>query len=67
MKEWLEKYKTSVLVKKALESDKPGGEAPDFNAAATLDQEIKKLTAANEELKKKCDKLESQMAEMRDA
>ncbi len=66
MKEWLEKYKTSVLVKKALESDKPGGEAPDFNAAATLDQEIKKLTAANEELKKKCDKLESQMAEMRE-
>jgi RNA polymerase sigma factor (sigma-70 family) len=67
MEKWLEKYKACSRVKKALEEDKPDGEALDSHApAAALDQEIKKLTATNDELKKKVEKLETQLSEIRD-
>jgi len=67
MKEWLQKYKTSLVVKSALESECRTDEVSESGAStAALDQEIKKLAVANEELKKKCDKLESRLAEMRE-
>jgi RNA polymerase sigma factor (sigma-70 family) len=67
MEKWLEKYKAWSRVKSALEEDKAESEALNSNApTAALDQEIKKLTATNDELKKKVDKLESQLSEIRD-
>jgi RNA polymerase sigma factor (sigma-70 family) len=75
MKQWLEKHKVCAAVRAALETDTSGGPGLDESAAGAvagrggaapgLDQEIKKLTATNDELKKKLDIVESQLAEIR--
>jgi RNA polymerase sigma factor (sigma-70 family) len=68
MKTWLEKHKLCSAVKRALEADKNGGDDPvseSRGAAPAVDQEFKKLTATNDELKKKLDIVESQLAEIR--
>ncbi len=63
MQDWLAKYKAYCRVKKALEEEKVG-ELSEFNAPA-LDAEVTKLTSINEELRKKLDKVEAQMTEIR--
>jgi RNA polymerase sigma factor (sigma-70 family) len=67
MKQWLEAYKTRLQVRNAMEAE-GGGPIPDDSKAPllTLDEEIKKLTALNNELKKRSEKLDAQMAEMRE-
>jgi len=65
MKQWLEKYKMRTQVLKALDAE--NGNADDSNAPSlTVNEEIKKLIALNNELKQKSEKLEAQMAEMRE-
>ncbi len=67
MKEWLEKYMTRLQVKRALEAENGAEDLHDPSAPMlTLDEEIKKLTALNNELKQKSEKLDAQMAEMRE-
>jgi len=67
MKQWLETFKTRLQVVKALEAEYEGHPADDSNAPlATLDEEIKKLIALNNELKQKSEKLDARMAEVRE-
>lgn len=66
MKEWIEKYKTCIKVKSALEPDGAGGEDPEPRGTAMpMTLEIQKLTAVNEELRQKVGKLEGQLIEIR--
>ena len=68
MKQWLETYKLRLQVKRALEAEYNDGVSDDVNApVATLSQETTKLTAVNDELKKRCEKMDAQMAELRRA
>jgi RNA polymerase sigma factor (sigma-70 family) len=65
MKQWLEKAKMRLQVEKALHGE--NGPSDDSNAPLlTLNEEIKKLIALNNELKQKSEKLEAQMTEMRE-
>jgi RNA polymerase sigma factor (sigma-70 family) len=64
MKEWLEKYKLCLKIKGAFEPGDHDGDPSEINPPA-INEEVKKLTATNDEIKKKLEKLESQMSELR--
>jgi RNA polymerase sigma factor (sigma-70 family) len=68
MKEWIEKYKTSLVVRRALESERSNGDVSEDSAASTpaLEREIKKLTLLNDELRTRCEKLESELTKIRE-
>jgi len=65
MKQWLEKSKMRSEVERALRGENETSD--DSKApAATLNEEIKKLIALNNELKQKSDNMDARMAELRE-
>jgi hypothetical protein len=67
MKQWLETFKTRSQIKRALELELGETIFEEPNASPpTLNEEIRKLTALGNELKARSEKIEHQIAEMRE-